>query len=120
MNTHVLLIEDEARMARLLELDLNDAGYQVTVAHDGETGWHLAEAQPPDVIVLDWQLPRLTGLEVCQRLRAVGQKMPIIFATALGDGREQALQAGATAYVTKPFSTEMLMQLIERHQPSAV
>lgn len=116
MNSHVLLIEDEAKTARLLELDLDDAGYQVTVASDGMTGYRLAQQQPPDVIILDWQLPQLTGREVCQRLRDGGQMMPIIVATALSDRRATALQAGATDYLTKPFSTETLLRLIEQHR----
>jgi DNA-binding response OmpR family regulator len=118
MTTHVLLIEDEVKMARLLELDLNDAGYRVTVAHNGLTGWQLAKIQAPDVIVLDWQLPQLTGLEVCQRLRKAGRMMPIIFATALGDSdcRKAVLQAGGTDYLIKPFSSESLLKMIQSCQ----
>ncbi len=122
MNTHVLLIEDEVNIARLVEMDLHDAGYQVTLAHDGIKGLHLAQTQAPDVVVLDWQLPHLTGVEICQKLRDAGKMMPIIFATALGDieHRTAALQAGGTHYLIKPFRTEGLLQLIEAHQESAV
>ncbi|MEO0374778.1 MAG: response regulator [Cyanobacteria bacterium P01_A01_bin.17] len=118
MNIHVLLIEDEANIARLLELDLSDVGYRVTVAHDGLTGLHLAQTQAPDIIVLDWQLPQLTGLEICQRLRDAGKMMPIIFATALGDDlpRKAALRAGGTDYLVKPFSTESLLRVIDEQQ----
>lgn len=118
MNLHVLLIEDEVAIARLLELDLCDAGYQVSVAHDGLTGWQMAQTQAPDIVVLDWELPRLTGLEVCQRLRDAGKLMPIIFATALGDDlrRKAALRAGGTDYLVKPFSSERLLRVIDEQQ----
>lgn len=114
MQPHVLVIEDEVRMARLLELELHDAGYQVSVALDGLLGWQQATTLAPDVIVLDWLLPQLTGLEICTRLRQGGSRTPIIFTTALSDRthQEQAEQAGATAYIVKPFTFEHLLQAI--------
>lgn len=122
MNIHVLLIEDEVNIARLVEMDLHDAGYRVTVAHDGMTGLHLAQTQAPDIVVLDWQLPHLTGVEICQRLRNAGKMMPVIFATALGDveHRKAALQAGGSHYLIKPFRTEGLLQLIDEYLGSTI
>ena len=114
MKTHILLVEDEVKIATLLALDLCDAGYHVTVAHDGIEGWNQAYNHPPDLIVLDWQLPHLTGLDICTRLRAAGQTMPILFASAYEDQtlHTMALQSGANGFLVKPFSSDMLLTKI--------
>ena len=117
MIPHILLVDDEVSITKLLELDLTDAGYRVTMAHDGFSGWHQAHIHNPDLVVLDWQLPHLTGLEVCARLRAAGKTMPIIFTTAFEDRdhRTLALAAGANDYLVKPFGSQTLIRKIVTH-----
>lgn len=119
MSPHILLVEDEVRIAQFVELELRDAGFQVDVAHDGQIGIELAQSIQPDVIVLDWSLPRLTGLEICQQLRAQGNSVPIVFATAMDDPPHQqtALSAGANAYVIKPYRFEDLLKTITAQLP---
>ncbi len=117
MNTHILLVEDEVKLARFIELELNSEGYRVSVANDGIAGLTLARESAPDIAILDWMLPGLSGLEVCRRLRATGNKMPIILLTAkdeVGD-RVAGLDAGADDYVVKPFSIEELLARIRAH-----
>jgi DNA-binding response OmpR family regulator len=117
MTAHILLVEDEVKLARFLELELSSEGYRLSVAHDGIEGLTLARESTPDLAVLDWMLPGLTGLEVCRRLRATGNKMPIILLTAkdeVGD-RVAGLDAGADDYVVKPFSIEELLARIRAH-----
>lgn len=117
MTAHILLVEDEVKLARFLELELSSEGYRLSVAHDGIEGLTLARESSPDLAVLDWMLPGLTGVEVCRRLRATGNKMPIILLTAkdeVGD-RVAGLDAGADDYVVKPFSIEELLARIRAH-----
>jgi len=119
MNPQILLVEDEVRIAQLVELELSDSGYQVNIAHDGQDGLELAQTLQPDAIVLDWTLPRLTGLEICQQLRAEGNAVPIVFATAMADSPHQqaAMAAGANAYVVKPYSIGDLVETITAQLP---
>jgi DNA-binding response OmpR family regulator len=117
MNSHILLVEDEVKLARFIELELNSEGYRVSVANDGIAGLTLARESAPDIAILDWMLPGLSGLEVCRRLRATGNKVPIILLTAkdeVGD-RVAGLDAGADDYVVKPFSIEELLARIRAH-----
>lgn len=111
---HILLVEDEVKLARFLELELGSEGYRLSVAHDGIEGLTLARETSPDVAILDWMLPGLTGVELCRRLRATGNKIPIILLTAkdeVGD-RVAGLDAGADDYLVKPFSIEELLARI--------
>lgn len=117
MTAHILLVEDEVKLARFVELELSSEGYQVSVAHDGMSGLSLAREAEPDLAILDWMLPGLTGVELCRRLRATGSKMPIVLLTArdeVGD-RVAGLDAGADDYVVKPFSIEELLARIRAH-----
>lgn len=117
MIAHILLVEDEVKLARFLELELSSEGYRLSVAHDGIEGLILARESSPDLVILDWMLPGLTGVEVCRRLRATGSKIPIILLTAkdeVGD-RVTGLDAGADDYVVKPFSIEELLARIRAH-----
>jgi DNA-binding response OmpR family regulator len=117
MTAHILLVEDEVKLARFIELELNSEGYRVSVAHDGMTGLALARESEPDLAILDWMLPGLTGVELCRRLRATGIKIPVILLTArdeVGD-RVAGLDAGADDYVVKPFSIEELLARIRAH-----
>jgi DNA-binding response OmpR family regulator len=106
----VLVVEDERKIARIIELELSHEGYQVTVEYTGKGGLELALEQDFDLVLLDLMLPGLSGLEVCRSLRKV-KATPIIILTArdrVGD-KVSGLDAGADDYVTKPFETEELL-----------
>ncbi|MDZ4771107.1 MAG: response regulator transcription factor [Chloroflexota bacterium] len=105
----ILLVEDEARIAQFVERALIYEGYRVSVARDGQTGLSSARDNPPDLVVLDWMLPGLDGLEVCKRLRAAGD-VPILMLTAKDELRDrvQGLDAGADDYLVKPFEIDEL------------
>jgi DNA-binding response OmpR family regulator len=117
MNAHILLVEDEVKLARFIELELTSEGYQVTVAHDGMEGLTLAREANPDLAVLDWMLPNLTGVEICRRLRSTGSTIPVILLTAKDEisDRVTGLDGGADDYVVKPFSIEELLARIRAH-----
>jgi DNA-binding response OmpR family regulator len=117
MKAHILLVEDEVKLARFVELELTSEGYQVSVANDGITGLTLARESAPDLVILDWMLPGLTGVELCRRLRATGSKIPVILLTAKDEisDRVAGLDAGADDYVVKPFSIEELLARIRAH-----
>jgi DNA-binding response OmpR family regulator len=117
MNAHILLVEDEVKLARFVELELSSEGYRISVAHDGLTGLTMARETSPDLLVLDWMLPGLTGLEICRRLRATGIDVPVILLTAKDEisDRVAGLDAGADDYVVKPFSIEELLARIRAH-----
>ena len=125
---HVLVVEDEASLATLLRYNLEREGYRVFEARDGEEALILADEAKPDLIVLDWMLPELSGIEVCRRLRARGQlrNVPIVMLTARGEetDRIRGLDTGVDDYVVKPFSmNELLARLravMRRSKPSLV
>lgn len=110
---HVLVVEDEEALALLLKYNLEREGYRVSVAEDGEEGLILAEEERPDLIILDWMLPKIPGIEVCRRLRARNEirNTPIVMLTARGDESERVrgLDTGADDYLTKPFSMNELL-----------
>lgn len=117
MASHILLIEDEVKLARFVELELSYEGYQVSVAHDGFAGLTAARELHPDLVVLDWMLPGLSGLEICRRLRSTGDQVPIVLLTAKDEvsDRVAGLDAGADDYVVKPFSIEELLARVRAH-----
>lgn len=117
MTAHILLVEDEVKLARFVELELSSEGYRISVAHDGMAGLTLARESSPDLAILDWMLPWLSGLEVCRRLRATGSTVPVILLTARDEvsDRVAGLDAGADDYVVKPFSIEELLARIRAH-----
>jgi len=117
MTAHILLVEDETKLAQFVELELTHEGYQVTVAHDGIGGLTAARESQPDLILLDWMLPGFSGIEVCRRLRATGDKVPVILLTAKDEisDRVEGLDAGADDYMVKPFSIEELLARVRAH-----
>jgi DNA-binding response OmpR family regulator len=117
MPTKILLIEDDIKLAQFIEMELSCEGYEVKIAHNGLDGLTQARQFPPDIIILDWMMPGLTGIEICRRLRSTGSKVPIILVTARDDisDRVAGLDAGADDYVIKPFSIEELLARIRSH-----
>jgi DNA-binding response OmpR family regulator len=113
----LLLVEDDVILARFLKLELTTEGYTVQVEHDGLSGLMAAREGSPDLILLDWMLPGMTGVEVCRRLRATGSALPVILLTAKDEipDRVEGLDAGADDYVVKPFSIEELLARIRAH-----
>lgn len=111
----VLIVEDDAAMAVALSDGFKSEGYSVLTAQDGQSGLHLVEQESPHLIILDLMLPQLSGLDVCQRLRAGNNPVPIIMLTARGQEVDKVLglKLGADDYVTKPFS---LLELLARAQ----
>jgi DNA-binding response OmpR family regulator len=117
MTANILIVEDEINLARLIELELQLEGYSVTVANDGLTGLTQAREISPDLLILDWMMPGMTGVEICRRLRATGNKAPVILLTAKEDvsDRVTGLDAGADDYVIKPFKIEELLARVRAH-----
>lgn len=109
----ILIVEDEAKIARFLELELKHEGYEVLVAGDGRTGLEKALREQVDLVVLDIMLPGLSGIEVCRRIR-LESKLPIIMLTAKDDVTDKVagLDMGADDYMTKPFAIEELLARI--------
>jgi two-component system response regulator MprA len=122
MKERVLIIEDDEAIVKMLRRALAYEGYQVDTALDGESGLIMARDHHPDLVLLDWMLPGMDGLEVCQRLRA-GSSLPILMLTAKDtlQDRVQGLDAGADDYVVKPFELDELLArvraLLRRTQP---
>lgn len=109
----VLVAEDEAAVCELLKYNLEREGYEVAIASDGEEALLQLDERVPDLLLLDWMLPKVSGIEVCRRVRArpATQNLPVIMLTARteeGD-RVRGLDTGADDYVTKPFSISELM-----------
>lgn len=105
---YVLIVEDEEPIARILEYNFEKEGYRTGIAHDGEEALVMAAEQQPDLVILDWTLPKVTGIEVCRRLRArqASRNVPIIMLTARSEEADllRGLDQGADDYITKPFS----------------
>ena len=116
MQPYVLVMEDEDALATLLSYNLEKEGYRVVVAADGEEGMLQIEERLPDLVLLDWMLPKLSGIEVCRRIRGKSEtrNMPIIMLTARGEesDRIRGLDTGADDYMTEPFSMSELIARI--------
>lgn len=106
----VILIEDEVKLARFVELELRYEGYDVTVCHDGREGLQMVTDGKYDMILLDLMLPGLTGIEICRRVRKFSN-VPIIMLTAKDETMDKVagLDSGADDYLTKPFAIEELL-----------
>jgi two-component system phosphate regulon response regulator PhoB len=113
---HILVVEDEDSLATLLQYNLEKEGYEVAVSADGEDALMQVDERLPDLVVLDWMLPKVSGIEVCRRLRQRSEtrNVPIIMLTARGEDsdRIRGLDTGADDYVVKPFSmTELAARI---------
>ena len=113
MNLRVLIVEDEKALAEILEYNFKKEGYVVDTASDGETALDKIIFKAPDLIILDWMLPKLSGIEICRKVRSNKKikNIPIIMLTARGEeeDRLKGLEMGADDYVTKPFSINELL-----------
>ena len=109
----ILVVEDESKLARFIELELKHEGYDVVLAENGRIGIEKYYEEEPDVILLDLMLPELNGIEVCRRIRKESS-VPIIMLTAKGETMDKiaGLDSGADDYVTKPFAIEELFARI--------
>jgi two-component system phosphate regulon response regulator PhoB len=124
---NILVVEDEDALATLLQYNLEKEGYRVAVTGDGEEALVLVEEKQPDLVVLDWMLPKVSGIEVCRRLRgrAESRNLPIIMLTARGEesDRIRGLDTGADDYITKPFSmtelTARIRAVLRRIRPGS-
>ncbi|MGN8913929.1 response regulator transcription factor [Anaerofustis butyriciformans] len=112
----ILLIEDELKIARFLQLELTHEGYSLTIATEGRDGLIKAMDDKFDLIILDLMLPNLSGIEICRRLRSNNIQTPIIMLTAKSDVSDKVmgLDIGADDYMTKPFAIEELLARIRK------
>lgn len=110
----ILIVEDERKIARFVELELKHEGYEVAIAGDGQTGFDMAMSEDIDLVILDVMLPVFSGIEVCKRIREAGSDIPIIMLTAKDDVMDKVtgLDNGADDYMTKPFAIEELFARI--------
>lgn len=107
----ILVIEDEKRVADLLKIGLEENGYQVLVAYDGEMGWRLFQSNDFQLIISDIILPKLNGFELCQKIRKADEEISILMLTALGtaDDKLEGFDVGADDYMVKPFDFRELL-----------
>jgi len=125
MKPLILIVEDEAALATMLRYNLEKEGYRVCEAGDGEEALTVVSERKPDLVVLDWMLPSLSGIEVCRQLRRkpATRELPVIMLTARGEEGDKirGLNTGADDYMTKPFSLPELMAriraMLRRVQP---
>jgi len=117
MKPKVLLAEDDTSLTELLTYNLEQEGFEVIHATDGEEAMALAQEQQPDIAILDWMIPYLSGIEICRRLRRAPEtaNLPIIMLTARSEesDRIRGLETGADDYITKPFSPRELVARIK-------
>jgi DNA-binding response OmpR family regulator len=109
--TRILVVEDDAAILRGLKDNLLAESYEVLTAADGQAGYRQIREQKPDLVILDLMLPRMSGYEVCRKVRAEGDMTPILMLTARGEEADRVLglDLGADDYVTKPFSVRELL-----------
>lgn len=116
MTPYILIAEDEQPVSELLQYNLSREGYETGIAKDGEEALVMLKERAPDLLLLDWMLPKVTGIEVCRqaRSRTETRNLPIIMLTARTEeaDRIRGLDTGADDYITKPFSTTELMARI--------
>ena len=117
MSALVLIVEDEPAQVEVLRYNLEKNGYRTSVAHVGEEALMLAEEEEPDLVILDWMLPDISGIEICRRLKSQPKtrSLPVIMLTARGeeDDRIRGLESGADDYVVKPYSPAEMMARVQ-------
>lgn len=114
---HILIIEDEIGIVQFLQQGLEEEGYQITTAFDGLIGLELAQNKNFDLILLDWMLPTMVGIDICKAIREKNTEIPILFLTANDTVQDtiEGLKAGANDYIKKPFSFDELLERIKIH-----
>jgi DNA-binding response OmpR family regulator len=114
---HILIVEDETGIVQFLRQGLEEEGYVITSASDGLQGFECTQKEHFDLILLDWMLPKMTGIELCKAIRLKNKTTPIIFLTAKDTAQEtiEGLKAGANDYIKKPFSFDELVERIKVH-----
>lgn len=114
---HILIIEDEPGIYTFLKQGLEEEGYSISIAVDGEQGVELFRTEKPHLILLDWVLPKMDGIDVCKAIRQEDINIPILFLTARDTVQDtiEGLQCGANDYIKKPFSFEELLERIKIH-----
>ncbi len=115
---HVLIVDDDVRLLRLVAFHLERAGYQVSTAEDGKAGLQFALQQRPDIVITDWVMPELSGLEMCQSLRRMqsGHRAYVLLLTAREEEEDRivdAFEAGIDDYITKPFNARILLARVQ-------
>lgn len=128
MKPFIIIAEDEASVSELLRYNLDANGYETAIARDGDEAMLLIDERAPDLILLDWMLPKISGIEICRRVRAKQEtaNLPIIMLTARSEegDRIRGLETGADDYVTKPFSPNELIArvaaVLRRIRPALV
>ena len=110
----VLIVEDDRELSELVTLHLQAEGFRVVAAADGETGLEIFRNGPWDIVLLDWMLPRLSGLDVLREIRSGDQRTPVLMLTARGEEADKVLglELGCDDYMTKPFSLRELVARI--------
>ncbi len=113
----ILIVEDEAGIVQFLKQGLEEEGYEISTALDGLLGFELFKKESFDLILLDWMLPKMNGLELCKAIRIKDKTIPIIFLTAKDTIQEtiEGLKSGANDYIKKPFSFDELLERIKIH-----
>lgn len=112
---HILIVEDEEGILQFLKQGLEEENYKISAVNNGLDGYNLFQNEKFDLVLLDWMLPKMTGLEVCQKIRETDTKTPIIFLTAKDTVQEtvEGLKTGANDYIKKPFSFDELVERIK-------
>jgi DNA-binding response OmpR family regulator len=112
---HILIVEDEEGILQFLKQGLEEENYQISTVNNGLEGYNLFQKEKFDLVLLDWMLPKMTGLEVCKKIRETNSKTPIIFLTAKDTVQEtvEGLKTGANDYIKKPFSFDELVERIK-------
>jgi len=117
MKLKMLIVEDEEALLELLKFNFTKEGYKIDTATDGETALEKILYRSPDIIILDWMLPELSGIELCRRIRKHKEhkNIPIIMLTAKGEEEDKlrGLETGADDYITKPFSINELVARVK-------
>lgn len=117
MSKRILVADDEAHIRHIVSMKLSNAGYEVVTAEDGEESLELALADPPGLIITDFQMPYLTGLEMCLKLREAhsAEQVPVLMLTARGFDIEpdEMAAAGISGVLSKPFSPREVLQKVQ-------